>query len=460
MNELGRLVVPGSIAQGYHLCTAAALSLDEGELEAGQSLLARVRSIAEASGEPYLNVSVRLGLSRYHRLAGDGPNARAWADDALAFARRVGYRHEQGKALIERGRAAWLCGSEAAAEADLLAAAHILKELGAAFDLARARFLLAALLQRQGRSAAVAAWLNAARSILEGGYAFLLEQERALAFPMLVAYQASPDADLARSCADLLERLGRVPPPALRVLMLGRWEVWQGARCVQKRALRQRRSGELLALLLLAPGCRLSSDQVAEALFPERDPAAAQILFHHATSALRRALEPDLPDRFPSRYLEVEEGLVTLVRPPGSWVDLEAFEAHCRRAEWEEALALYGGDLLPDYRYADWALAARERLAFLYQRALLAAGEARLAEGRFDAALDACRRLLALEPWHEQAVLLGMRSCAALSDLAGARRLYLKLAKTLREELDTAPQPELQDLYRSLTRSTSKNRRP
>jgi len=158
-------------------------------------------------------------------------------------------------------------------------------------------------------------------------------------------------------------------------------------------------------------------------------------------------------------YLEVEDRLVTLTRPPGSWVDLEAFEEHCRRAEWEEALALYGGDLLPDYRYADWALAARERLAYLYQHALLAAGKARLAERRFNAALDACRRLLALEPWHESAVLLGMRACVALNDLAGARRLYLKLEKALREELDTAPQAELQDLYRSLTRSTSKNRK-
>jgi DNA-binding SARP family transcriptional activator len=458
LDDLGRLAPPGSLIQGHHLCTCASLFLDDGELEAGRELLAQARSIAEASGEPGLNVLVRLGLGRYHRLAGDGPNARAWADDALAFARRIGCRHEEGQALIERGYAAWLCGNEAAAEADLLSAAEILEQMKAAFDLARARFLLAALLHHQGSPQAVSAWLDATRSIIEGGYAFLLEQERTLAFPLLAAYQTSSDATLAQSCEILLERLGRVPPPALRVLTLGRWEVWQGARCVPKRVLRQRRAGELLALLLLTPGCRLSSDQVAEALFPERDPAAAQVLFHHATSALRRALEPDLPDRFPSRYLEVEEGQVTLIRPPGSWLDLEAFETHCGRAEWEQALALCSGDLLPDYRYADWALAARERSAFQYQQALLAAGKARLVERRFNAALDACRRLLALEPWHESAVLLGMRACVALNDLAGARRLYLKLEKALREELDTAPQAELQDLYRSLTRSTSKNR--
>jgi DNA-binding SARP family transcriptional activator len=451
LDELQLLAGPGSIVQGYHLCTSAGLALDEGELEAGRALYTQARSIAEASGEPWLNVSVRLGMSRYHRLARDGPNARTWADDALAFATRVGYRHEQGKALIERGRAAWLCGNEAAAQADLRAAAEILEELGAAFDLARARFLLAALLHQQNHAEAAAAWLDAARSIVEGGYVFLLEQERSLAFPLLAAYQNGPDGTLARACAVLLDRLGRVPPPVLRIVTLGRFEVWQGSRGVSKRALRQRRAGELLALLLLAPGHRLSFGQVAESLFPEKEPAAAQILFHHATSTLRHALEPDLPDKFPSRYLEVEEGWATLHLPPGSSVDLEAFEAHCRQGEWKKALALYGGDLLPAYRYADWSLAPRERLALLHQRALLAAAEAWPAEGRFVEALDACQQLLALEPWHEQAVLLGMRACAALNDLATARRLYLKLETTLHEELDTVPQPELQALYRSLT---------
>jgi len=458
LDELSRLVAPGSMVQGYNLCTGAALSLDEGELEAGRVLLSQARTIAEASGEPWLNVSVRLGLSRYHRLSGDGPNARAWADDALTFARRVGYRHEQGKALIGCGRAAWLCGNEAAAEGELRAAAGILEELGAMFDLARARFLLAALLHRQSRSEAIAAWQEAARVIVEGGFAFFLEQECALAFPLLASYQAGADATLARSSAVLLEQLGRVPPPPLRVLTLGRWEVWQGPRCVQKRALRQRRAGELLALLLLAPGRRMSSEEIAEALFPDRQPTAAQILFHHATSTLRRILEPDLPDKFPSRYLAVEDGQVTLILPPGSRADLDAFEAHCRRGEWEEALALYGGDLLPDFSYADWALAPRERLALFYQRALLAAAEARLAGGQFAQALDACRRLLAVEPWHEQAALLGMRALVALNDLAGARRLYLKLARTLLHDLNTAPQAELRSYYYSLTPRSTKSR--
>ncbi len=452
LDELDPLVTPGSIAQGYHLCISADLSLEGGDRQAARALYERTRAIAEASGEPWLNCAVRLGMSRYHRMSGDGPNARAWADDALAFAGRLGFRHEQAKALIERARAAWLCHDETAAENDLRAAVDILQELGAAFDRTRALFLLAALLYQQNHPSAADAWAAAARAIVEGGYAFILERERALAFPLLAAYQNSPDPTVAQWSAILLAQLCRVPPPPLRVATLGGLAIWQGGHRLQDRALRQRRAGELLALLLLTPGHSLTAEQVAEMLFPEKASDAAQVLFHHATSALRRALEPDLPPKFPSRYLEVEEGQITLALPPDSWADFEAFEEHCHRGEWEEALALYGGDLLPEYRYAEWAMLPRERLALLYQRALLGAAGERLTAGRFAEALDACLQCLALEPWQEQAVLIGMHACMGLNDRAGALRLYRDLEQSLRADLNAAPSPGLQSLYRALTR--------
>ncbi|MCX7902718.1 MAG: bacterial transcriptional activator domain-containing protein, partial [Burkholderiaceae bacterium] len=108
------------------------------------------------------------------------------------------------------------------------------------------------------------------------------------------------------------------------------------------------------------------------------------------------------------------------------------------------------GELFPEDRYADWAVLPREQLAEAYLRALLAAAEERLSAGRPADALDACRRALALDPWQEQAVLLGMRACVALGDRAAALRLYRNLERTLREELGIAPENELRRLYESL----------
>lgn len=457
LDELAPLVSATPLYQGYYDYFSAWLAQEEGDWSAAASFYTQARSIAETVGDPALHIFIRMGQSRYCRMTGNISAAREWANDAMAWASRVGNRRMLGRTLIERGRTAWLNGDPNTAESDLRTA---IQELGARqqlYDLAHAYLLLAALLYQQGRPAADQAWLEAVSRIVSGGYGFLLEQERAIAFPLVAHYLNSGDPHMQSTAARLLGHLERVPPPPLRIVTLGRYEVWRSRRRVEGRALRYRRAGELLAVLLLAPGRSLSFEQIAEALWPDKPPGAAKTAFHHATSALRRALEPDLPDKFPSRYLEVEEGQVTLHLPPDSWVDAEAFEVHCRRGEWEEALSLYSGEFLPEYRYADWTITPRERLVLLYQQALLKAARARLAAGQFAEALEACRRLLALEPWHEEAVLLGMRACVALNDLPSARRLYLALEKALREDLGTAPQDELEAFYRSLTSDKPQN---
>ncbi len=458
--ELRRFAPPDSLAEGFYYCLCADLAQEGEEPASALPLYARARSIAEAIGDPGLNVLLRLGLSRYQRAAGNASAAYDWANDALTLATRVGYHHLRGMALIERGRSAWALDNVAAAKADLQAAIEILNPLQANFDLARAYLLLAAMLHRLSGSTqnerqcaeAESTWLEAVSRIVSGGYAFLLERERAFAFPLLAAYLNSDDPNVEALSAKMLSHLERVPPPPLRVLTLGRFEVRQGARTIPNRAWRRRRAGELLRLLLVSPGHSISRDHVVEALWPGRSPASAQALFHQATSALRRALEPDLPTRFPSRYLEVEEGRITLHLPAGSSVDLETFEECIRNEEWEAALALYQGELFPDDRYADWAAIPRERLRQQIIRASLAVAQQRLEEKRPDKALNLCRRILALEPWQEQAVLLGMQACIALNNRAGALRLYLDLERRLGEELGIAPQAEVQRYYRSLLR--------
>ncbi len=450
LDELGQMVLPGSAHEGYHHYLAAILALDEGEVEAALPLLTRARSLAEATGDPGLNVEVRLVMSRYQRMMDNPSGARDWAHDALTFARRVGYRHMEGQALIERGRTAWLCGDGAAAEADLRGAIEVLEALQASFDLTRAWLLLAALLHSLRRAEAATTWIKAARQISIGGYACLLEQERALAFPLVAAHLNSLDREIKALSTALLSDLQRVPPPVLRIFTLGRFEVWQGARLIKDSAWNQRRAGELFRLLLVSPRHSLSEEQVFEALWPEKEPDTAHAVFHQATSALRRILEPDLPDKFPSRYLQVKEGFITLHIPSGSWVDFEAFETYVKSENWQEALVLYRGELFPHDRYADWGAWPRERLAHLYLRALLKTAQQHMKAERPQEALELCHRILELDPWQESAILIGMRAYVALGARAAALQLYQDLERALREELGIAPQLTLQRFYQSL----------
>jgi DNA-binding SARP family transcriptional activator len=448
LTELRKVSPPDSAGEGYACYVEAMLALDEGRLNEAAPIFGRGLSVADALGDPSLNLDVRLGMGRLQRLAGDAPKAAAWAEDALGLAERVGYPIYQGRARLERARAAWLLGDLSAAETDLRQAEAYFSELEMDFDLTLTRLLLAAIFHETHHPQAGPMFEQAAAAILTGGYTFLLDGERALVHPLIAAHLNS------RAAAALLEALQRVPPEPLHVRLLGGLEVRLGGRTLDAKALRARRAGELLALLLISPGNSLTNEQAAETLCPENGPCASQTVFQHACSALRRALEPDLPDRrFPSRYLEVADGQIRLNLPPGSTLDMRDFQSHIRRGEWQAAIDLYRGDLLPELRYAEWPAGLRESLLLDLQRALLALAEQRLAEGCIDEALNLARRLLALDAWQEAAAGVAMRALAGQGNLAAAVRIYRKLEAALRADLDIAPQAEIQALYRRLLAS-------
>jgi len=450
LEELRRQALPGTLAEGYWCFIRAGLAMEAGAFEEARRFLAMIRSAAEASGIAEQGFLARLGMSRLARLSGDPPSALTWAVDTLSLIERTGYRHFQGMALIERGRANWALGRLSEAKGDLRSAGAILAQLEARFDLVRSQLLLAALLYAEGSAEADAAWAEATTGIVEGGYAFLLEQERGLAFPLLAAHLDAGSPETRATAAALMARLAQVAPAPLRIVALGEFEVHQGGRRIPERAWITRRAGELFRLLLISPSRRLTRDQAVEALWPGKRPQAAAAQLHQATSALRRALEPDLPSRFPSRYLVFEEGIVGLRLPSGSWIDSEAFVALLEQHRLAEAVALWRGDLFAGDLYADWATGPREDLRARYLLALLTLARERVEAHDAEGALALCQRILEQEPWHEAATLLGMQACVALGDRVSAIRLYRLLEQALHDELSIEPQPAVRTLYRSL----------
>jgi DNA-binding SARP family transcriptional activator len=322
--------------------------------------------------------------------------------------------------------------------------------LKAAFDLAYASLTLAALLTELNDAEATGVWFSTSKEIVAADLAFLLERERAIAFPLVAKHLNDHSQELASVCGSLLSHLERVPPPPLLIRTLGSFSVTQRYRQISEDVWRQRRAGELFRLLLITPGRTLLRDQIVDALWPEKAPGTTQALLHQATSMLRRALEPDLPGRFPSRYVVFDEGRVTLRLPPGSDVDFERFEEHVRNEDWEAAVACYEGELYPDDRYASWAAEHGERLSQLAVKAFVNAAIHRHGAGNPEAALEACQKALVREPWHELATLTAMKACMALNDRARALRLYQELDRRLREELETEPETHVQEYYRAI----------
>ncbi len=452
--ELLHVAQPGSLGEGWAHCIAAFLALAAENFAEAFSEFSMTRSLGELLGSPELNFYARLGMSCLTLEQGDLPTARGWVEDASNVAGRIGYNHLRGIALVQAGKIAWQSDNFSQAEAHFQAALEMLTPLKANLDMAHAWLGLAASLLAQKRSDARPATCQALTLIHANGFMFLLDQERPRAYPVIASAIASRDAALREMAKYMLENLQNSPRPSLRVETLGGLQVWQGRQPIPRKMLQKRRAGELLILLLLSPNQRLGLAQAVEALFPTHPPSTAFDLLHQATSALRRALEPDLPGRFPSRYLRVEGQILILSVPLpdalAEWVDFSAFEQACQRQDWEKALSLYRGDFLSEFTQADWSEPTRQRLLLLYQRALLETARKYYQEGQALAALELCYRLLAIEPWQEQAVLWGMRAALALGDRTAAYRLYQALEKCLREELGVTPQAELQDFYRSL----------
>ena len=126
-------------------------------------------------------------------------------------------------------------------------------------------------------------------------------------------------------------------------------------------AWRLRKAKDLVKLLALAEGHRLHREQAMDALWPDRGPDSAANNLNQAVHAARRALGSDA--------ITLVDGVLRLEAE----VDVDAFERAARDARsagtpqaGRRAVALYGGELLPENRYDDWASTDRERLADLH----------------------------------------------------------------------------------------------
>ena len=223
----------------------------------------------------------------------------------------------------------------------------------------------------------------------------------------------------------------------LRVYLLGGFTITLGERSLDASAWRLRKAQSLVKLLVLAPGHRLHRERVLDLLWPDLELEAAANNLHYTMHTARTTLaslwEPPIPTILPSgshprpgtgALLRLRQQIVALEPPAPLWVDVDAFDDAAASARlgtdplrYEAAINLYGGDLLPDDRYEDWAANRREALGANYQALLLAVAQLYASQDNPTAAIDAFQRVLESEPVHEEAHMRLMRLYA----LAGQR---------------------------------------
>ncbi|AZO00710.1 hypothetical protein EJ066_28390 [Mesorhizobium sp. M9A.F.Ca.ET.002.03.1.2] len=219
-------------------------------------------------------------------------------------------------------------------------------------------------------------------------------------------------------------------------------------------ALRSRTAQALIGYLALSTGFRELRDRIATLLWPERTPAEARSALTGGLRIAAKALSGE------SKNSGLRHGNHVTLDPARVIVDINRIftdlsegkvdDTLLERSDWTEAI-LYGFESVSSL-YGAWLRVTRHNRRNRAEEAL----ESLLS--RFDASEPVIRHaasaLLMLEPSHEGAARCLMRHHAFNQNVAAARRVYNKLASTLRQDYQLEPSVETTALAASLADPT------
>lgn len=191
----------------------------------------------------------------------------------------------------------------------------------------------------------------------------------------------------------------------------------------------------LVVLIYLAIESRakgpVARDQVTEVFWPDSDPSRARNALRQTLSFIRRSLGEDAVVGVGADRLAVADFVVC---------DAIRFEALIDSGKREEAMALFGGDFLPDApvvdsrAFADWLDERRVHFRKCAAKAAWDLSDEAEARGDGKGAAFWGKRALSHSPFSESEVQRLIRLLNRVEDFAGAMRAYSGLQNALRKE--------------------------
>jgi DNA-binding SARP family transcriptional activator len=221
----------------------------------------------------------------------------------------------------------------------------------------------------------------------------------------------------------------------------------------------------LLALLLLNRNRVVPTDVLVEELWGEGAPARATKTLQVYVSQLRKVLGAErLVTRPPGYELQVADGELDLDRFDRLAADarerLAAGDAGAAARLLEEALELWRGPPLREFRTEPFADAAASRLDEVRLAAQEDLLEARVDAGRHAEALPELEALVSGQPLRERPRELLMVALYRSGRQADALELYRRTRELYVDELGIEPGPALQELERAVLRQDPSLRAP
>jgi DNA-binding SARP family transcriptional activator len=213
----------------------------------------------------------------------------------------------------------------------------------------------------------------------------------------------------------------------------------------------------LLALLLLRAGKVVAVDELVEALWGERPPETAQTALHGHISALRKRLGAERIETLPPGYrLKLtDEDELDIRRFERIASGARAESRLARTEQLKDALALFRGEPLAEFRYEAFAGQEATRLEELRLEVLEEEIQAELELGRSTEVIPELESLIAENPFREGLRAQLMLALYRAGRQADALQAFQDARVVLLDELGVAPSAALQLLERRILNQDS-----
>src|SRR5262245_9973356 len=210
----------------------------------------------------------------------------------------------------------------------------------------------------------------------------------------------------------------------------------------------------LLAYLAAQGGQTVSRERLADLLWPYQGSEQARHSLRNCLLELRKALGGNA-----AQHLVADFANCCLQHVTADLDDFERLSRSQRRSELQAAAGLYRGEFLADFDidsepFQEWLASERERTLTVVCEILHRLTAANDDAAEHDAAIQAGRRLVALDPLSEFGQRALMRAYARAGRRGEALRQYKSCAETLKRELGVAPDVETQALASEIAHSS------
>ncbi|HXZ35406.1 MAG TPA: bacterial transcriptional activator domain-containing protein, partial [Thermodesulfobacteriota bacterium] len=250
-------------------------------------------------------------------------------------------------------------------------------------------------------------------------------------------------------------------PWPVKILTLGRFELWKDGKPIQFSRKVQQKPLSMLKVLIALGGREVKEEMMADILWPEADGDAAHRSFISALHRLRQLAGCE-------KAFQFKEGKLTLDKRY-CWLDVWALENIWRQADTqrqegridasfqltEKAIGVYRGAFLGGEPEQPWMVSLRERLRSKFLGCVNRLGQHWEQTGQWEKALECYQRGLDADDLAEEFYQNLMTCYLRLDREAEARAVYHRCRKILSSALGIEPSAKTQAIYKSLLEKTS-----